>query len=87
MTVKPIGDRVLIEIKMSEEKTSGGLVIPQTAQEKTQEGKIVAIGNGENIKVKVGDQVIYDKYAGTQFKIGDKDCLIIKAEEILAVLN
>ena len=87
MTVKPIGDRVLIEIKMSEEKTSGGLVIPQASQEKTQEGKITAIGTGENIKVKVGDQVIYDKYAGTPFKIADKDCLIIKADEILAVIG
>lgn len=87
MTVKPIGERVLIEIKMSEEKTSGGLVIPQTAQEKTQEGKVTAVGTGENIKVKVGDQVIYDKYAGTPFKIGEKDYLIIKADEILAVVS
>ncbi|OHD06426.1 MAG: co-chaperone GroES [Spirochaetes bacterium GWD1_27_9] len=87
MGVKPVGERVLIEIKMAEEKTSGGLVIPQTAQEKTQEGKVVAVGTSDSIKVKVGDKVIFDKYAGTQFKIGDKDHLIIKAEEILAILD
>ncbi|HRU43036.1 MAG TPA: co-chaperone GroES [Spirochaetota bacterium] len=87
MTVKPLGERVLIEVKTSEEKTSGGIVIPQTAQEKTQEGKVIAIGSSDVIKVKVGDKVIYDKYAGTQIKIGDRDHLLIKFEEILAVID
>ena len=87
MSVKPLGERVLIEIKNSEEKTAGGIVIPQAAQEKTMEGKVVAIGESDTIKVKVGDSVIYDKYAGTQIKIGDKDHLIIKAEEILAIIG
>jgi chaperonin GroES len=95
MALKPIGDRVLIEIKASEEKTSGGIVIPQAAQEKTQEGKIVAVGSGKTdekgnkipIEVKVGDKVIYDKYAGTQYKVGDKEFLVIKADEILAIVE
>jgi chaperonin GroES len=95
MTIKPLGDRVLIEIKTSEEKTAGGIVIPQTAQEKTQEGKVVAVGKGKitddgkqvPIEVKVGDTVIYDKYAGTQIKISDKDHLVIKIEDILAVVS
>ncbi|HOF02252.1 MAG TPA: co-chaperone GroES [Spirochaetota bacterium] len=87
MTVKPLGERVLIEVKTSEEKTSGGIVIPQAAQEKTQEGKVIAIGSSDTIKVKVGDKVIYDKYAGTQIKIGDRDHLLIKFEEILAVID
>jgi chaperonin GroES len=95
MTLKPLGDRVLIEIKASEEKTSGGIVIPQTAQEKTQEGKVISVGPGKMddkgvkhaLDVKVGDKVIYDKYAGTQYKMGDKDFLLIKADEILAIVE
>ena len=87
MTVKPLGERVLIETKSSEEKSSGGIVIPQAAQEKTQEGIVIAIGDSNDIKVKKGDKVIYDKYAGTQIKIDNKDSLIIKSEEILAILS
>jgi chaperonin GroES len=87
MGLKPIGDRVLVEIKASEEKTSGGLVIPQTSQEKTQEGKVIAIGTSDKIGVKVGDKVVYDKYAGTQYKMGEKDLLVIKAEDILAIVE
>jgi chaperonin GroES len=87
MAIKPIGERVLIKIKSSEEKTAGGIVIPEAAQEKTQEGIVVSVGESPDIKVKKGDVVIYDKYAGTQIKIDDKDHLILKAEEILAVIN
>lgn len=87
MDIKPLGDRVLVEIKESEEKTSGGIVIPQAAQEKTQEGVVVSIGDSPDIKVKKGDKVIYDKYAGTQIKISNKEHLIIKNEDILAILN
>ncbi|HBD93574.1 MAG: co-chaperone GroES [Spirochaetes bacterium GWF1_31_7] len=86
MAIRPIGDRVLIKVKDSETKTSGGLVIPQTSQEKTQEGTIVSVGEVDN-KVKAGDVVMYDKYAGTQLKIDGKDHLIIKTEEILAVIS
>lgn len=87
MAVKPLGDRVLIEAKPSEQKTAGGLVIPQTSQEKTQEGTVVAVGNSDMITVKAGDKVMYDKYAGTQFKIGEADHLIIKCDDILAVIE
>jgi len=87
MAIKPLGDRVLVEIKGSEEKTSGGIVIPQAAQEKTQEGIVVSVGDYPDIKVKKGSKVIYDKYAGTQIKISNKEHLIIKNEDILAILD
>lgn len=87
MNVKPLGERLLILVKTSEEKTAGGIVIPQTAQEKTQEGTVVAIGSSENITVKVGDKIIYDKYAGTQLKINGQDHLIIKIDDVLAVIE
>lgn len=88
MNVKPLGDRVLIKVKESETKTAGGIIIPQTAQEKTQTGAVVAIGTDtEVIKVKVGDQVMYDKYAGTQIKIAGDEHLIVKMQDILAVLD
>ena len=87
MAIKPLGERILIEIKTSEEKTAGGIVIPQAAQEKTQEGIVVSVGDSSDIKVKKGDIIIYDKYAGTQIKIDDKDHLILKNEDILAVID
>jgi len=87
MSIKPLGNRVLIEVKTIEEKTAGGLVIPQTVQEKTQEGVVKAIGDSKDITVKVGNRVIYDKYAGTEFKIDEKDHLIIKSEDILAIVD
>lgn len=87
MNVKPLGERVLIKVKASEEKTSGGLIIPQASQEKTQEGTVTAVGESDKITVKVGDNVMYDKYAGTSLKINGEDYLIIKAEEILAIIG
>lgn len=87
MSIKPLGNRILIEVKALSEKTAGGLVIPQTAQEKTQEGIVKAIGDSDEIKVKVGNIVMYDKYAGTEIKIKDKDHIIIKSEDILAVVE
>ena len=87
MKVKPLGNRVLIKIKESEEKTKGGLFIPQTAQEKTTSGKVTAIGTDEAIKVKVGDEVLYDKYAGTQIKVDDVDHLILSSDDVLAVIE
>ena len=87
MAIKPLGERILVKIKTSDEKTSGGIVIPQTAQEKTQEGIVVSVGDSPDIKVKKGDVIIYDKYAGTQIKIDDKDHLILKAEDVLAVIS
>ena len=87
MKVKPLGNRVLLKQKESEEKTKGGLYIPQTAQEKTQSGLVVAVGTADDIKVKPGDEVLYDKYAGTQIKIDEVDHLILSADDILAVVE
>jgi chaperonin GroES len=87
MAIKPLGERLLIEIKTQEEKTAGGIVIPEAAQEKTQEGIVVSVGDSPDIKVKKGDIIIYDKYAGTQIKVDDKDHLILKNEDILAVIQ
>jgi len=87
MKVTPLGERVLLKAMPAEEKTAGGLVIPATAQEKTNQGQVVMIGNSEDIKVKVGQQVIYDKYAGTQMKINGEDHLLINYSDILAIVE
>ncbi|HRY73280.1 MAG TPA: co-chaperone GroES [Spirochaetia bacterium] len=88
MKVKPLGDRVLIKIQESETKTAGGIIIPQTAQEKTQTGVVVAVGTDKDvIKVKENDKVMYDKYAGTQIKIDGSEHLIVKMSDILAVIE
>jgi chaperonin GroES len=88
MKIKPIGDRVLVKMEEVEEKTAGGIYIPQTAQEKTQIGKVVAIGDDkEAIKVKVGQKILYDKYAGTTIKLDGEDQLIMKMADILAIIE
>jgi chaperonin GroES len=88
MKVKPIGDRVLVKLEDVEEKTAGGIYIPQTAQEKTQIGKVVAVGDDkEAIKVKVGQKIMYDKYAGTTIKVNGEDQLIMKMADILAIIE
>ncbi len=94
MKIKPLGNRVLIKVKETEEKTKGGIFIPQTAQEKTQRGIIEAVGPGKKndkgelvaMEVKAGDEIIYDKYAGTQIKIDDADYLILSSDDILAIV-
>ena len=87
MKIKPLNDRVLVKVKLEEEKTSGGIFIPQTAQEKTQQGTVLAIGDSKDITVKVNDEIIYDKYAGTTIKLESDEQLIIKAQDILAVIT
>jgi chaperonin GroES len=88
MKVSPLGDRVLIKVQEGDSKSAGGIIIPQTAQEKTQTGVVVANGTDtEVIKVKVGDKVMYDKYAGTQIKIDGTEHLIVKFSDILAVIE
>lgn len=87
MKIKPLKDKVLIRVLGVEEKTKGGIYIPQTAQEKTQKGIVEAVGDSEEIKVKVGDKVIYDKYSGTQLKIDDVEYLIVSADDILAIIE
>ena len=87
MNVKPLGDRILIKTEKEEEKTKSGLYIPETAQEKTQTGEVVAIGDDEDIKVKAGDRVMYDKYAGTMVAIDNVDHLILSIGDVLAVVS
>lgn len=87
MKIIPLGERVLVKTKAVEEKTSSGLFIPQTAQEKTQIATVVAIGDDENIKVKVGDEIIHDKYAGTQVKDGNEEYLVLNYQDILAIVE
>lgn len=87
MKITPLKDRVLVEVEEVKEKTASGLYIPQSAQEKTQIGTVKAIGSDKEITVKVGDKVMYDKYAGTAFKDEGKDYLILKAEDLIATLN
>ncbi len=89
VNVKPLADRVLIEPAAAEEKTAGGIIIPDTAKEKPQRGKVVAIGNGkpdEPLTVKTGDNVLYGKYAGTEISIEGKDYLIMRESDIFAIV-
>ena len=90
MKLKPLADRVLVEPSAAETKTTSGIIIPDTAQEKPQRGKIVAVGKGtkeHQISVKVGDNVLYGKYSGTDLKYEGKDYLIMKESDILAIIN
>ena len=87
MKIKPLNDRVLVKVKLEDEKTSGGIFIPQTAQEKTQQGVVLAVGDSDEIKVKANDNVIFDKYAGTTIKVEGEEQLILKAQDILAVIG
>lgn len=87
MTLQPLGDRVLIKVEAAEEKTKGGLYIPQNAQEKTQMASVVAIGDDETIKVKAGDKVMYDKYAGTAVKIDGEEHLVVRFTDLIAVVK
>ncbi|MBN1685816.1 MAG: co-chaperone GroES [Spirochaetales bacterium] len=88
MKIKPLGDRVLVKIEGMEEKTAGGIYIPQTAQEKTQTGVVVAVGDDKDvIKVKKGDRIMFDKYAGTTVAIEGDDHLIMKMDDILVIIE
>ena len=89
MKFKPLHDRVLIGVLESNEKTAGGIIIPDTAQEKPQKGTVVAVGNGkkdEPLTVKVGDTVLYGKYSGTELKLEGKDYMIMRESDILAII-
>ena len=89
LNIKPIADRVVIEAAPAEEKTASGIYIPDTAKEKPQNGVVVAVGNGkvdEPMTVKVGDQVLYGKYSGTEIIYEGKEYLIMKESDIYAVI-
>lgn len=92
--LRPLGDRVIVEPAAKEEKTASGIVLPDTAKEKPQEGIIVAVGTGRledgkrvPLDVEVGQKVIYSKYAGTEVKYGEKELLILKENDILAIVE
>ncbi|MGI6308732.1 MAG: co-chaperone GroES [Dethiobacteria bacterium] len=93
MNLKPLGDRVIIKVLEEEEKTSSGIVLPDKAKEKPQEGEIKAVGPGRilddgkrvEMDVKVGDKVVYSRYAGTEIKIDGEEYLILRQDDILAV--
>ena len=95
MGIRPLHDRVLVEPLDAEEKTSGGIIIPDTAQEKPQEGKIVADGNGakgedgksQKLDVKKGDKILYGKWSGTEVKVDGKDLLIMKESDIMGIIE
>jgi chaperonin GroES len=95
MKVKPLQDRVLLERLSGEEKTKGGIIIPDTAKERPAEGKVIEVGPGKRgedgklvpLTVKKGDRVLFSKYAGTEIKIDGEDRLILREEEILAIID
>ena len=89
MNIKPLADRVVVEPKEAETKTASGLYIPDTAKEKPQQGTVIAVGPGTKdveMEVKVGDVVLYGKYAGTEVSFEDKKYLIMKQSDILAII-
>ncbi|QXD16371.1 co-chaperone GroES [Rhodocaloribacter litoris] len=94
MSIKPLGDRVVVKPEPAEEKTSSGLYIPDTAKEKPQRGTVVAVGPGRvengtkiDMTVKEGDTVLYGKYAGTEVRLGDEEYLIMRETDILGVIE
>jgi chaperonin GroES len=93
--LKPLGDRVVVKPSTKEEVTKSGLVLPDTAKEKPQEGEVIAVGPGRvlddgkrlSVEVKQGDKVLYAKYAGTEFKLEEDELLILSERDILAIVN
>ena len=92
--IKPLGDRVVIQVSEGEQKTASGIVLPDTAKEKPQEGTVEAVGTGKlldngqraALDVNEGDRIIFSKYAGTEIKFGGKDYLIVSERDILAII-
>ena len=95
MKIRPLQDRVIVKRLEEEEKTKGGIIIPDTAKEKPQEGKVIAVGKGKvtedgkliSLDVKVGDKILFGKYSGTEIKIGGEEHLIMREEDILGVIE
>jgi chaperonin GroES len=94
-TVKPLGDRILVKVSEAEEKTAGGILLPDTAKEKPQVGEVVQVGPGKRddngafqaMEVHVGDRVLYSKYAGTDIKLGGDDYVLLRESDVLAALG
>jgi len=95
MAIKPLGERILVKPLESEEKTPGGIILPEMAKEKPQKGEAIAVGSGKlledgtikALEVKVGDKILYGKYSGSEISHDGKDYLILKEEEVLAILK
>lgn len=95
MKIQPLGDRVVVEREESEAVTAGGIVLPDTAKDKPARGKIVSVGDGRmmddgtraKFQVKVGDRVLFSSYAGDEFKLGDRELVLMREEDILAVIK
>ncbi len=94
MNIKPLGDRIIVKVLEKKETTKSGIVLPDTAKEKPQEGEVLAVGSGEMVEgkkvpleVKVGDRVIYSKYAGTEIKMDDEEYLILRQSDVLAIVE
>jgi chaperonin GroES len=95
MKIRPLQDRVIVKRLEEEEKTKGGIIIPDTAKEKPQEGKVIAVGKGKvtedgkviPLDVKVGDKILFGKYSGTEIKVGGEEHLIMREEDILGVIE
>ena len=95
MKIKPLGDRILVKRMEEEEKTKGGIIIPDTAKEKPVEGEVIAVGDGKTgedgkkvaLEVKVGDKVLFGKYAGTEIQIAGEENLIMREDDIIAIIE
>ncbi len=95
MAVRPLGDRVLIKALEAKEKSKGGIVLPDTAKEKPQEGRVIAVGKGKfseegkatPLEVKKGDKILYGKYSGTEIMVDDEEHIILREDDILAVIE
>ena len=95
MKVQPLGDRLLVEVLKAKDKTKGGIVLPDTAKEKPQEAKVIAAGSGRisddgkkiPLEVKKGDTILFGKYTGTEITVDDKEYLILKEEDVLAIVK
>lgn len=89
VNIRPLGTRIVVEVAAAEVKTASGLIIPDSAKEKPQRGVVVAVGNGvkdEAMELKVGDTILYGKYAGTEIQIDGKDYLMMKQSDVFAIL-
>ena len=95
MKLKPLGDRIVVKVLEREEKTKGGLFLPDTAKEKPTEGEVIAVGTGkildngqkQPVEVKVGDRIIFSKYAGTEVKVDGEDLVIFSERDVLAIVE
>jgi chaperonin GroES len=95
MNITPLHDRIVVEAAAKEEKTAGGIILPDSAQEKPQRGKVLAVGPGKTLdsgkkaelEISVGDTVLYGKYSGTEVSVGGTDYIILRADDILAIVS